>query len=91
MNSLYVGNLSYEATEEDVRKYFDPIGEVGKVTIVKDRESGRPRGFCFVEMNNSNEAIEELNGQTFMGRKLMINEARPREPRPRSDRNYDRR
>jgi RNA recognition motif-containing protein len=85
VDNLYVGNLSYEATEEEVAEFFDEIGKVSKVTIIKDRETGRPRGFCFVEMENGDDAINECNGQTFMGRKLMINKARPRPER--SDKN----
>jgi RNA recognition motif-containing protein len=60
---------------------------VSKVTIIKDHETGRPRGFCFVEMENGNEAIDELNGKSFMGRKLMINTARPR-PEQSNKRDY---
>jgi RNA recognition motif-containing protein len=87
VSNLYVGNLSYDATEEDVKEFFGQVGSVSKVTIVKDRESGRPRGFCFVEMTNGDDAISQLNGKEMLGRKLMINEARPREQRPRYDRN----
>ena len=77
--NLYVGNLSWDATEEDVKEYFGGIGEVRSVNIIKDRETGRPRGFCFLEMENGDKAIDQLNGSEMMGRKLMVNEARPRE------------
>jgi len=87
VDNLYVGNLSYDATEDDVGDFFNQVGMVSKVTIVKDRETGKPRGFCFVEMTNGNDAIAQLNGQPLLGRKLLINEARPREQRPRYDRN----
>lgn len=81
---LYVGNLSYDATREDVQSLFESHGTVSDVFIVKDRESGRPRGFAFVTMETQESmeaAIEALNGEEFMGRNLAINEARPREER----------
>jgi len=84
---MYVGNLSYDATQEDLRTLFEAHGAVSDVFIVKHRESGRPRGFAFVTMENTESmmtAIEALNGHEFMGRKLAINQARPREERPRS-------
>jgi RNA recognition motif-containing protein len=82
---MYVGNLSYDATDSDIRELFEAHGEVTDVFIVKDRESGRPRGFAFVTMGSPEEmnaAIEGLNGEEFLGRGLAINEARPREERP---------
>lgn len=82
---MYVGNLSYDATDSDIRELFEAHGEVADVFIVKDRESGRPRGFAFVTMGSPEEmnaAIEGLNGEEFLGRALTINEARPREERP---------
>ena len=84
---LYVGNLSYDATREEVQSLFENYGAVSDVFIVKDRESGRPRGFAFVTMETKESmdaAIEALNGEEFMGRNLAINEARPREERPRN-------
>jgi RNA recognition motif-containing protein len=78
VKNLYVGNLSWDATEDDVKNYFGDIGEVRSVNIIKDRETGKPRGFCFLEMENGDQAIEELNGSEMMGRKLLVNEARPR-------------
>ena len=83
---MYVGNLSYDATREEVQSLFENYGTVSDVFIVKDRESGRPRGFAFVTMETKesmNSAIEALNGEEFMGRNLAINEARPREERSR--------
>jgi RNA recognition motif-containing protein len=82
---MYVGNLSYDATDSDIRELFEAHGTVSDVFIVKDRESGRPRGFAFVSMETPEEmnaAIEGLNGEEFAGRALTINEARPREERP---------
>ena len=82
---MYVGNLSYDSTDSDIRELFEAHGNVSDVFIVKDRESGRPRGFAFVSMETPEEmnaAIEGLNGAEFAGRVLTINEARPREERP---------
>ena len=82
---MYVGNLPYDATDTDLRELFEAHGTVSDVFIVKDRESGRPRGFAFVSMGTAEEmtaAIEGLNGEEFLGRELAINEARPREERP---------
>ena len=81
---MYVGNLSYDVTQEELQSLFEAHGAVTDVFIVKDRESGRPRGFAFVTMDTKESmqaAIEALNGQEFMGRELAINEARPREDR----------
>lgn len=81
---IYVGNLSYDSSQEDIQTLFEEYGEVSDVFIVKDRESGRPRGFAFVTMGSQESmvaAIEALNGKEFMGRALAINEARPREDR----------
>ena len=82
---MYVGNLSYDVTQEELQALFEAHGAVSDVFIVKDRESGRPRGFAFVTMETKESmdaAIEALNGSDFMGRNLAINEARPREERP---------
>jgi RNA recognition motif-containing protein len=79
---LYVGNLSFSATEEELREYFAQAGTPDTVAIVKDRMSGRSRGFGFVEMSSDAEAaqaIEQLDGKDFKGRPLKINEARGRE------------
>ncbi len=79
--SIYIGNLPYDATEEQVVELFKPYGEVNRATLVKDRETGRPRGFGFVEMPNDDEArkaIEALSGKDYEGRPLTVNEARNR-------------
>ena len=83
--NIYVGNLPWSATEEDVRAAFEAFGEVISVKLVNDRETGRPRGFGFVEMEDQGalEAIESLDGSDFGGRNLKVNEARPRTERPR--------
>ena len=81
---LYVGNLSFDAGFEDIKELFEAHGGVEDVFIVKDRESGRPRGFAFVTMDTK-EAMDsavELNGTEFMGRPLVVNPARPKEERP---------
>ncbi len=78
---LYVGNLPFSTTEEAVRDLFAQFGEVHSVNIVADRVTGRPRGFGFVEMDNADAAIASLNNKDFEGRTLVVNEARPREPR----------
>jgi RNA recognition motif-containing protein len=83
--NIYVGNISFNATADDVRQVFERYGTVGKVTVITDRETGRSRGFGFVEMPNATEAksaIEALHGTALLGRSLTVNEARPREPRP---------
>ena len=82
---MYVGNLPFSATEEDVRALFSEYGVVTDVHLPIDRDSGRPRGFAFVTMDSSNAmdaAIRGLNGKDFGGRNLSINEARPKEERP---------
>ena len=82
---MYVGNLPFAAQEQDVRELFSQYGGVTEVFLPMDRESGRPRGFAFVTMDSAeamNAAINAQNGQEFLGRKLAINEARPREERP---------
>ena len=83
---LYVGNMSFDTSESEVRKAFEAHGTVDSVTIIMDRDTGRPKGFGFVEMSNEAEAkkaIEALNGKDFMGRTLNVNEARPRTDGPR--------
>ncbi|MGE4291426.1 MAG: RNA recognition motif domain-containing protein [Desulfovibrio sp.] len=82
---LYVGNLSWSATESEVRSAFEAFGEVTSVKLVEDRETGRPRGFGFVEMDDAGalEAIKNLDGKDFGGRNIKVNEAKPREERPR--------
>jgi RNA recognition motif-containing protein len=86
MTSIYVGNLSQSATEDDIRQAFAQHGEVSTVNIVKDRDTGRPRGFAFVEMRNGTEAanaIKQLNLFEIAGRSITVNEARPKSDRPR--------
>ncbi len=78
---IYVGNLSYEVTEEDLRQEFVAFGEVTSVSVITDKYSGRPKGFGFVEMASKAEAeaaITGLNGKTLKERTIMVNEARPR-------------
>ncbi|AIE74726.1 RNA-binding protein [Synechocystis salina LEGE 06155] len=82
--SIYVGNLSYQATEDDVLTVFSEYGTVKRVQLPTDRETGRMRGFGFVEMSSETEeaaAIEALDGAEWMGRDLKVNKARPRTPR----------
>jgi cold-inducible RNA-binding protein len=81
--NIYVGNLSFKASEDEVRQAFAAFGEVSSVAIIKDQATGKSRGFAFVEMPNNAEgqaAIAGINGKDLMGRQLMINEARPRTP-----------
>lgn len=83
--NIYVGNLSYNATDSDLRQAFEAYGTVSSCSVIEDRETGRSRGFGFVEMPNAAEgkaAIEALNGVDLVGRALRVNEARPREDRP---------
>ncbi len=82
--SIYVGNLSYDATEEDLTSVFTEYGSVKRVQLPTDRETGRMRGFAFVEMGAESEeaaAIEALDGAEWMGRQLKVNKAKPREDR----------
>lgn len=81
---MYVGNLPYDVTDQQLRDHFSPHGAVTELTIVMDRETGRPRGFAFVSMDESSSmeaAIRELDGKELNGRSLKVNEARPREDR----------
>ena len=75
---LYVGNLPFSATEDQIRDLFSEHGEVQSVSLITDRDTGRPRGFGFVEMENASAAIEALDGRDFGGRNLKVNEARDR-------------
>ncbi|MBL0062357.1 MAG: RNA-binding protein [bacterium] len=99
---LYVGNLPFSATEESVREAFSAHGEVLNVAMIMDRDTGRPRGFGFVEMDDAgaDAAIVAMNGASLGGRSLRVNEAQPRpegggggsgfrERRPRRENNYD--
>jgi RNA recognition motif-containing protein len=80
--TIYVGNLSYQASEGDIREVFAEYGEVKRVVVPMDRETGKMRGFAFVDMTedeNENQAIEDLDGAEWMGRELKVNKAKPRE------------
>ena len=84
--NIYVGNLSYRMGDSDLEALFAKFGEVKSAKIIMDRETGRSKGFGFVEMTTEiagNEAIEALNGSDSEGRSLRVNEAKPREERPR--------
>src|SRR5947208_10996040 len=86
MKNLYVGNLPHSTTEGELRNIFEAHGAVEKITLVTDRDTGRSRGFGFVEMTNASEAdkaIAALNGTDLGGRTLTINEAKPKSDRPR--------
>jgi RNA recognition motif-containing protein len=81
MKNIFVGNLSFQTTEQDVRTLFEAHGSVDRVNIVTDRESGQPRGFGFVEMTNDaegNKAIGAINGKDVDGKTLNVNEAKPK-------------
>jgi len=83
--NIFVGNLAFSATDHDLRQLFEPYGVVDKVNIITDRDTGRSRGFGFVEMPDSaaaKAAIQGLQGHQLAGRALNVNEAKPREPRP---------
>jgi len=88
---LYVGNLSYNTTEEQLRELFSEVGPVESVTLITDRHTGRSKGFGFIEMQSdeaAKAAIEKLNDTELEGRKLNVSVARPREERPAGARNY---
>ncbi len=83
--NLYVGNLAWTTTEDEVRAAFAAFGEVTSINLIEDRETGRPRGFGFVEMDDdgAREAIQNLDGKDLGGRTIKVNEAKPRTERPR--------
>jgi len=84
--NVYVGNLPYSATNDSLREAFEAYGEVTSANVISDRDSGRSKGFGFVEMSDdaaAKQAIEKLNGTEMDGRTITVNEARPREERPR--------
>lgn len=90
--NIFVGNISFSTTEEDLQQLFEQYGAVENVSLIMDRYTGRSRGFGFVEMANDNEArsaITKLNGTELHDRALTVNEARPREPRRDRDRDRD--
>ncbi|MEY2720039.1 MAG: hypothetical protein RLZZ273_1405 [Bacteroidota bacterium] len=87
--NIYVGNLPYSMDDNELRSAFSEFGAVQSASVVKDKFTGRSRGFGFVEMPDAasgNQAIEAMNGRNMGGRPLVVNEARPREERPRQDR-----
>ena len=87
MTSIYVGNLSSNATEDELQEAFSQYGKVSSVSIVKDRDTGRPRGFAFIEMPDGKDAataIKEMNLREIAGRSITVNEAKPRADRPRA-------
>jgi len=89
--NLYVGNLSYEVTEDDLREMFSEFGEISSVNIITDKFTGRSKGFGFVEMpsqEDADKAIQSLNEKEVKGRNLKVNQARPREDRPRRNPRY---
>lgn len=88
MSKIYAGNLPFSVDEDKLREIFTPFGAVEDVTVIRDRDTGRSRGFGFVQMPDADaqSAIEGLNGQDVDGRTLRISEARPREQRPRQQR-----
>lgn len=86
--NLFVGSLAYATTDDTLREFFEQIGPVASAKVIMDRESGRSKGFGFVEFEdeaNNQKAIDQLNGQELDGRGITVNEARPREERPRRD------
>ncbi len=90
MKNLFVGNMSFQTTEDQLRSMFEPLGQITRLRIITDRDTGRARGFAFVEMPNDEEAtkaIAALNGKEVGGRALNVNEARPKPERsaPRRD------
>ncbi len=84
--SIYVGNIAYSVSQEDIQEVFADYGTVKRVTVPMDRETNRPRGFAFVEMSSESEedaAIDALDGAEWLGREIRVNKARPREERPK--------
>ena len=89
--NMYIGNLAYDVTEDDLRNAFSEFGEVSSVKIITDKFSGRPKGFGFVEMPDNSEAdqaIKALNGKGLNGRSIKVNQAEPRGKRPQRRRRY---
>jgi cold-inducible RNA-binding protein len=87
--NIYVGNLSFTATDHDIRQLFEPYGAVDEIRVITDRDTGRSKGFGFVEMPDSaaaKTAIQGLQGKELAGRTLTVNEAKPREPRRETSR-----
>lgn len=89
--NIYVGNLSWNTDDDELRGAFEAFGEVSSAKVIMDRETGRSRGFGFVEMSDDNDAkqaIEGMNNKDLGGRTLRVNEARPRDDRPRGPRRF---
>jgi RNA recognition motif-containing protein len=89
--NIYAGNLSYSVTDEDLKEIFGAYGQVSRASVISDRETGRSKGFGFVEMPSDDEArqaINALNGKDVKGRTINVNEARPRPERPQRPRRY---
>ncbi|WP_421656363.1 RNA recognition motif domain-containing protein [Leptothermofonsia sp. ETS-13] len=89
--TIYIGNLSFQATEEDLREVFSEYGEVARISLPTDRETGRKRGFAFVEMKDEaseDAAIAELDGAEWLGRELKVNKAKPRDDRSGGGKSY---
>ena len=87
--NIYVGNLSYEVTEDELQQMFEEYGSIIKVSIIRDRDTGRPKGFGFVEMTeqaDGEKAIKELDGVAVQGRNIKVNQARDRNDRPKPKR-----
>lgn len=83
--NIYVGNMAYAVTEDELRQAFEEFGAVDSVKVITDRDTGRPKGFAFVEMPDDSKAraaIDSLNGTDMQGRTITVNEAKPREARP---------
>ena len=81
--NIFVGSLSYDVSETEFKELFEAYGEVTSAKIITDRDTGRSKGFGFIEMENGQEAIDALNGKDVGGRTIVVNEARPREERPK--------
>jgi RNA recognition motif-containing protein len=91
--TIYVGNLSFQATEDDLREVFAEYGSVSRISLPTDRETGRKRGFAFVEMADDSQedlAIAELDGAEWLGREIRVNKAKPRESSDRRDSSFAR-
>ena len=87
MKKLYVGNLSYSVTKNDLEKIFSEYGSVSEAILIEDRNTGRSKGFGFIEMENPSEAdnaVKELDGKSIQGRNIKVNEAQPRAPRSKN-------
>ena len=87
MKKLYVGNLSYSVTKNDLEKIFSEYGSVSEAILIEDRSTGRSKGFGFIEMENPSEAdnaVKELDGKSIQGRNIKVNEAQPRAPRSKN-------